>query len=402
MDNYLRFRQLNKNQRREFAAHLANSTEGTDGMPPCSPHYAHNALRSDELGFSVFFFADRGGRDDEGLYDLLMQSAALADRLGLHAIWVPERHFHEFGAGYPNPSVLASAIAASTTRIGIRAGSVVLPLHNPIRVIEEWSVVDNISNGRVGISIASGWHPADFELLASASYEHRHVETDRRVADLLRGWTTGRVKAFGASQSHLYPRPLQPILPLWLTSTRNPRTWRAAGRLGCGVLTGLMEQNLDDLAANIDVYHQALASSGHARESAYVTVMLHTYIGESTSDAISRSRPALDIYLRNHMRMYEAYLRTQDADLNLDALSEADRAALVDQGISRYMNGASLIGSVEQALDFSVKLRALGVHEIACLVDFGIPTGDVLRSIGRISDVAQRANCAQPPIGALS
>ena len=51
-----------------------------------------------------------------------------------------------------------------TERIEIRAGSVVLPLHNPIRCAEDWSVVDNLSNGRVGLSFASGWHANDFAL----------------------------------------------------------------------------------------------------------------------------------------------------------------------------------------------------------------------------------------------
>ena len=43
----------------------------------------------------------------------------------------------------------------------IGLGSVVLPLHSPIRVAEEWSVVDNLSGGRVGISFAAGWQPND-------------------------------------------------------------------------------------------------------------------------------------------------------------------------------------------------------------------------------------------------
>ena len=60
--------------------------------------------------------------------------------------------------------VTSAAVAVVTERVEIRAGSVVLPLHNPIRVAEDWSVVDNLSNGRVGLSFASGWHANDFAL----------------------------------------------------------------------------------------------------------------------------------------------------------------------------------------------------------------------------------------------
>jgi alkanesulfonate monooxygenase SsuD/methylene tetrahydromethanopterin reductase-like flavin-dependent oxidoreductase (luciferase family) len=64
--------------------------------------------------------------------------------------------------------VTGAAIAAVTSRIAIRAGSVVLPLNDPVLVAEEWSVVDNISGGRAGISFASGWHVDDFALAPQA------------------------------------------------------------------------------------------------------------------------------------------------------------------------------------------------------------------------------------------
>ena len=57
-----------------------------------------------------------------------------------------------------------AAVAVVTERVQIRAGSVVLPLHHPIRVAEAWSVVDNLSNGRVALAMASGWQPNDFVL----------------------------------------------------------------------------------------------------------------------------------------------------------------------------------------------------------------------------------------------
>ena len=69
---------------------------------------------------------------------------------------------------YPNPSVTSAALAMVTERIALRAGSVVAPLHHPLRIAEEWSVVDNLSAGRVGLSLASGWNPVDFALRPEA------------------------------------------------------------------------------------------------------------------------------------------------------------------------------------------------------------------------------------------
>ncbi len=108
-------------------------------------------------------------------YRLVLDAARFADQHDFSSVWVPERHFATLGGLYPNPSVLQAAVAAVTTRIALRAGSVVLPLHDPVRVAEEWSMVDNLSGGRVGISFASGWNPADF-IFAPDRYANRHDE----------------------------------------------------------------------------------------------------------------------------------------------------------------------------------------------------------------------------------
>src|SRR5699024_12726565 len=106
-------------------------------------------LRGEQVKLSISFF----GSGQEGVgaperYETVLALGRLADTLGLHAVWVPERHFQDFGDLFPQPAVLAAALAATTERVGIRAGSVVLPLHHPVRVLEDWSMVDAISNGR--------------------------------------------------------------------------------------------------------------------------------------------------------------------------------------------------------------------------------------------------------------
>src|SRR5262245_52032364 len=114
------------------------------------------------MDFGVMFFAGSDRRLAADRYRLLIDAAQFADRHQFCAIWTPERHFHEFGGLFPNPSVLGAALAVVTTRIPIRAGSVIAPLHDPIRIAEEWSIVDNLSGGRVAISFGSGWNADDF------------------------------------------------------------------------------------------------------------------------------------------------------------------------------------------------------------------------------------------------
>jgi alkanesulfonate monooxygenase SsuD/methylene tetrahydromethanopterin reductase-like flavin-dependent oxidoreductase (luciferase family) len=127
---------------------------------------------------------------------LLLDLARRADALGLAALWLPPDR---------NPAVSAAALAVVTRRLGLRAA---LAHHHPIRVAEEWALVDNLSRGRVGIAFA--------EPLLSA------LETIRR---LWRGEAERVLDGEGRPiEVRILPQPLQPELPVWLT---DPRT--AAG-----------------------------------------------------------------------------------------------------------------------------------------------------------------------------
>src|SRR2546429_3112799 len=195
---------------------------------------------ADTMDFSLFYFANDSGIAEDDRYRLLLDGARFADEHGFQAVWTPERHFHPFGGTYPNPSVTSAAIAATTSRVRIRAGSVVAPLHHPVRIAEEWSVVDNISRGRVGVSFASGWHATDFALNPSAYADRRTLMYERveQVRALWRGEPIDVVDGMGnPAKVRSYPPPVQAELPVWITSVGDVETFRSAGRIRAGLLT---------------------------------------------------------------------------------------------------------------------------------------------------------------------
>ena len=132
---------------------------------------------------------------------LLLEAARQAERRGLAALWLPEQH--GAGAGlFPNPAVAAATVAVVTQRIGVRAGGLALPLHNPIRVAEEWALVDNLSGGRVGIAFGA------------ADGHCEEIETVRR---LWRGEAVRVPDGEGRPiEVRILPQPVQRELPLWL------------------------------------------------------------------------------------------------------------------------------------------------------------------------------------------
>src|SRR5947207_1781949 len=139
------------------------------------------------MDFGIMFFSSAQQAHERDLYYLVKEAARFADQHNFCCIWTPERHFHEFGGPFPNPSVLSAALAMITSRLQIRAGSVISPLHHPVRIAEEWSVADNLSGGRVAISFGSGWNIDDF-VLAPAAYEKRQKTMYEQITTIQELW----------------------------------------------------------------------------------------------------------------------------------------------------------------------------------------------------------------------
>ncbi|WP_019925395.1 MupA/Atu3671 family FMN-dependent luciferase-like monooxygenase [Nocardia sp. BMG111209] len=342
------------------------------------------------MEFSLFFFADNATGSDN--YRLLLESARFADAHGLSAVWTPERHFHAFGGLYPNPAVTGAAVAAITDRIGIRAGSVVAPLHHPLRIAEEWSVVDNLSGGRAGLSFASGWHAADF-VLRPENYADRKALTVETVDTVRRLWRGEEVEfTDGAGEirpTRIFPAPVQPELPVWLTSAGSPETFRAAGGLGAGLLTHLLGQDPVALAGNISAYRQALPGG----EPGQVALMLHTMLGPDRDRIRDQVREPFGDYLRSSADLIlRAAATLLPPDVDITRLPERDRDFLIRHAFERYFSTAGLFGTVEDGVAIVDALRAIGVDEIACLIDFGVPPADVLDSLKYLIELRDRVS----------
>ncbi len=369
-------------------------------------------------GFSLFYFAADAGEDPAAKYRVLLEGAEFGDQNGFEAVWTPERHFHAFGGLYPNPSVVGAAIAARTRRIGIRAGSVVLPLHHPLRVAEEWSVVDNLSDGRVGVSFASGWHPNDF-VLAPHQYEDRKAKLFENIEVVRRLWR-GEAVEFenpkGESvATSILPRPIQRELPIWVTAAGNPETFRQAGERGAFLLTHLLGQTVAEVAEKVALYREAWRAAGHAG-SGRVTLMLHTMVGENRENVKAVVREPMRGYLRSsidlikqHASAWSATARPlEESTGNLDELSPADLDALLEFSFERYFETSALFGTVDDCVAMVDNVMAAGIDEIGCLIDFGCAADEILGALPFLNQVRERvqagfATDAAPPesIGGL-
>jgi len=348
------------------------------------------------VDFSLFYFATDDGQAGEDKYRLLVEGAKFADRHGFAAVWTPERHFHQFGGLYPNPAVVGAALAALTERVQIRAGSVVLPLHHPARVAEDWAVVDNLSRGRVALSFASGWHADDF-VFAPEAYADRKERTLRdleTVRRLWRGETVGFPGGAGGEVTvRTYPRPYRAELPVWLTAAGSPETFRAAGEIGANLLTHLLGQSLEELAEKIGVYRRAWRGEG----AGVVTLMLHTFVGASVEEVREKVRRPFGDYLLSSYGLMKNLARSLGRDTEGEGFTDDDREALLDFAFDRYFETSGLFGTPETCLETVERLKALGVDELACLIDFGVDEESVMEGLRYLSLVRERSHRPAAP-----
>lgn len=335
-------------------------------------------------------------------YRLLLEGVKIAERHQMSSVFIPERHFHEFGGAYPNPSVAAAAVAAITKNLEIRAGSCVLPLHHPLRVAEEWAMVDQLSHGRVGLAFASGWQPDDF-VLRPENAPPKNKEALFRDLEIVRRLFRGeRVKFPSPSGEEIairtMPRPVQSEIPIWITTAGNVETFIAAGRAGANLLTHLLGQTIEEVGEKIARYREALADSGYDPSRFRVTLMLHTFVARDREEARMAVEGPLKQYLRsaaglirNYAWAFPAFKRPAAldgaSDIDLSALSEEELEAILDYAFHRYFDESGLFGSIDDCALQLDRIRGIDVDEVSCLVDFGIPEALVLESIERLGTV---------------
>jgi natural product biosynthesis luciferase-like monooxygenase protein len=320
------------------------------------------------------FFSDSPDIQPDHYADVL-KLCELADASGLSAAWFPERHFHRFGGGSPNPAILAAAVASRTQRISVRAGSVVAPLHDPIRIAEDWALVDQVSGGRAGVALASGWNLDDF-VLAPESYAHRKAVLQRCLRDIQELWSGGQVARETPDGRTIclgtLPPAVQRPFPIWLTSSGSDGTFELAGEMGLGVLTHMLGQTTDDLSRRIALYHAKLPENAKRR----LAVLVHTSISDSAS-TIDSAAAAFRSYLGTSFELWAGAAA---------GISDSDRQYLIARSAQRLLE-QSLIGPPEVATARLQELARLGVTEAVCLVDFGTSMTsitDTIRHLGSI------------------
>jgi alkanesulfonate monooxygenase SsuD/methylene tetrahydromethanopterin reductase-like flavin-dependent oxidoreductase (luciferase family) len=190
------------------------------------------------VGMGVFFQNPGGRLSDHAVWRHGVELADLAEPLGFDSIWGAEHHFDDYTM-CPNVAQFLTWVAGRTKRAQLGSMVMVLPWHDPVRVAEEISVLDNLSDGRVILGIGRGLGRIEFRGFRLDMGESRGRFTEYADA-LLKGLETGHIEYDGA----YYKQPRTAVRPAPIRSFRNrsyaasisPQSLEIMCKLGIGLL----------------------------------------------------------------------------------------------------------------------------------------------------------------------
>jgi alkanesulfonate monooxygenase SsuD/methylene tetrahydromethanopterin reductase-like flavin-dependent oxidoreductase (luciferase family) len=208
--------------------------------------------------------------------------------------------------------IIATAIAAKTTRIRVGTAVLVLPLGHPVRMAEEVATLDHISQGRLDLGIGRSGFPWAYEGYDIPYSESR--ERFREFFDVMRlAWTQERFSYEGKYYTFrdvcLIPKPYQkPHPPLRYAATTRD-SFVAMGELGLPIFAGLGGAAVPELARAIAVYREAWREAGHPGDGD-VMLRVGIYVAEDKARAFSEPQASTMSY---YNRIRQGLLQTAGA-----------------------------------------------------------------------------------------
>ena len=342
---------------------------------------SHAGEISRDVTFSFLFFSDvRKDVSDARKYEFMKDITLFADREGFEAIYIPERHFYEFGSIYANSAVMAAYLIPQTKRIRFRTAGVSLPLHHPAEVVEWWAMNDILSNGRIDLGFGTGWNKPDF-IFSPDTYENRKQVCWDRIPLIQRLWR-GETVVFPGPEGEqvpvtVYPRPVQKELRVWLLATQSNDSFIHAGKMGYNVFTMLYGMDLEAMGKKIALYRKARKDAGYDPATGIVSLMLHTMIHKDAQTVEKAVAGPFKKYIKSSMDVHiKAMTPGKEGS---DEMSEDEKEKILEYAYYRYFKTGAVFGTVDdgkQVVDHAIRV---GVNDIACLVDFGVDY-DLVRS----------------------
>lgn len=296
----------------------------------------------------------------------ILEEIKLMDELGLDFFGIGEHHRADYSVS--SPEILLAAAAAITKNIKLGSSVSVISSSDPVKLFEDFSMVDNLSNGRAEIMAGRGSFIESFPLFGYDLNDYEELFEEK--LDLLLtlnkneiiNWD-GKFRAAIKNQT-IYPRPVQKELPIWIAVGGTPASVVRAANLGLPIIFAIIGGDPKNFLPLFDYYKQKYESYGHDPKNMQIGVHMHAFLNETNQFDDYFPLYAAQTDRVGRSRNWPAYTRQQ---------FEMGRAS----------NGHLIIGDANLAIDKILKYKELfGLTRFSAHMDMGAPTHlDMMKSI---------------------
>ena len=223
----------------------------------------------------------------------LIEEIELADQLGLDVFGVGEHHRPDYAVSVP--SVVLGAAAVKTQQIRLSSAVTVLSSDDPVRVFQQFSTVDLLSNGRAEIMVGRGSFVESFPLFGYNLNDYDELFSEK-LELLLKLNEQVRVTSKGKHTQSIdnrgvYPRPSQNKLPIWIAVGGTPESIVRAAEHGLPMALAIIGGTPAAFVPHINLYKEVYGKTGHNKAQMQLSINSHTYIADDSQQAANEFFP---------------------------------------------------------------------------------------------------------------
>jgi alkanesulfonate monooxygenase SsuD/methylene tetrahydromethanopterin reductase-like flavin-dependent oxidoreductase (luciferase family) len=323
-----------------------------------------------KLDFGIFDHLDRNDLALHDLYEQRLKVIELFDRFGFYAYHVAEHHFTPLGMA-PSPSVFLSAVSQRTKRLRFGTFVYALPVHHPLRVLEEICMLDHMSAGRLEIGFGRGSVPFEIAYYGQNAQERQQIYAER-LELILKAFAVGTLTWQGRYDRFenvpMEMAPLQkPHPPLWYGALSADSAERAAQK-GFNIVTNDAPGNARLI---IDRFRQVWLWTQSSDAAPKIGLVRFIVVADTDSDALTIARRAYLRWRSSFVYLSAMHGALPDSPLNVESFDELIR------------QGQAIAGSVDTVRAFlRNQMEISGANYLVGQFCFGdLSLDDMLRSV---------------------
>jgi alkanesulfonate monooxygenase SsuD/methylene tetrahydromethanopterin reductase-like flavin-dependent oxidoreductase (luciferase family) len=311
------------------------------------PYLPADFDRTQETGWVTVPNSLWDAEKSRGLYQEYIDQLVYASELGFDGMVLNEHHQNIYGL-MPSPNLIAAALTQKTTRGKIVILGNLLPLHlTPLRIAEEYAMLDNMSDGRLIAGFAPGSGPETFNYdVASAPSRDQFWEA---VELILRAWKEDGPFSFEGRHYPLryvnpWPKPTQkPHPPVWIPGSRSHDTLVQVAKLGACYFLSSRSHGSATARAQAE-FAKVLDQHGDSYTPFRMGVLMSAYVAETDAQAQAEAKEGVWYFLKNCLK---GHLRREGRQLTFGAGIPYVPPSEYRSYLQATQAGAKLLGDAE-------------------------------------------------------